>query len=73
VKGLDLLGHDRIVEGTALLARAFQHEMGHLERRLFLDCPGGIQRELIVRRIGKLTGSSTSPASVVSGSSSPSA
>jgi peptide deformylase len=55
LKGLDLEGRERIVEGTGLLARAFQHEMDHLEGRLFLDRLRGIQRELIVRRIKKLT------------------
>jgi peptide deformylase len=55
VKGLDLEGQERIVEGTGLLARAFQHEMDHLEGRVFLDRLRGIQRDLIVRRIKKLT------------------
>jgi peptide deformylase len=54
VKGLDLDGHERIVEGTGLLARAFQHEMDHLEGRVFVDRLVGIQRDLIVRRIRKL-------------------
>ena len=55
LKGLDLDGHEHIVEGSGLLARAFQHEMDHLEGRLFLDRLRGIQRDLIVRRIRKLT------------------
>jgi len=55
LKGLDLEGQERIVEGTGLLARAFQHEMDHLDGRVFLDRLRGIQRDLIVRRIKKLT------------------
>jgi peptide deformylase len=55
LKGLDLDGHEHIVEGSGLLARAFQHEMDHLDGRLFLDRLRGIQRDLIVRRIRKLT------------------
>ena len=55
LKGLDLEGQERIVEGTGLLARAFQHEMDHLDGRVFLDRLRGIQRDLIVRRIRKLT------------------
>lgn len=55
VKGLDLDGRERIVEGTGLLARAFQHEMDHLAGRIFVDRLRGIQRDLIVRRIRKLT------------------
>jgi len=55
IKGLDLEGQERIVEGSGLLARAFQHEMDHLDGRVFLDRLRGIQRDLIVRRIRKLT------------------
>ena len=55
VRGLDRDGHERIVEGTDLLARAFQHEMDHLDGMLFLDRVRGIKRDLIVKKIRKLT------------------
>ncbi len=55
VKGIDLNGEERTVEGKGLLARAFQHEMDHLEGRVFLDRLRGIKRELIVRKIHKLS------------------
>lgn len=55
VKGLDLKGNERTIEGKGLLARAFQHEMDHLEGRVFLDRLRGIKRELIVRKIHKLS------------------
>ena len=55
VKGIDLDGRERAVEGTGLLARAFQHEMDHLDGRIFVDRLRGIQRDLIVRRIRKLS------------------
>ena len=48
-------GTEREVEGTGLLARAFQHEMDHLDGRLFIDHLRGIRRDLIVRRIRKLS------------------
>jgi peptide deformylase len=54
VKGLDLDGNEQVVEGTELLARAFQHEMDHLDGRVFVDRLRGIQRDIIVRRIKKL-------------------
>jgi peptide deformylase len=54
VRGLDLDGRERAIEGTGLLARAFQHEMDHLDGRIFVDRLRGIQRDLIVRRIRKL-------------------
>ena len=55
VKGLDRTGHEHQREGTGLLARAFQHEMDHLDGRLFIDHLRGIKRDVIVRRIRKLT------------------
>ena len=54
VKGLDLNGNEQVIEGTELLARAFQHEMDHLDGRIFVDRLRGIQRDVIVRRIKKL-------------------
>ena len=55
VKGLDRHGQEVIVEGKELLARAFQHEMDHLDGMLFLDRVRGIKRDLIVKKIRKLT------------------
>ena len=42
------------VEGKGLLARAFQHEVDHLEGLLFVDRLRGIKRDLIVRKVKKL-------------------
>jgi peptide deformylase len=55
IKGLDRRGQPIEVEGSGLLARAFQHEMDHLDGTLFVDRLRGIKRDLIVKRIRKLT------------------
>jgi peptide deformylase len=55
VKGLSRDGREHEREGTELLARAFQHEMDHLDGRLFIDHLRGLKRDMIVRRIRKLT------------------
>ena len=55
VKGLDRSGAEYQREGEGLLARAFQHEMDHLDGTLFVDRLRGIKRDLIVKRIRKLT------------------
>jgi len=55
VKGLDRAGNEQQREGIGLLARAFQHEIDHLDGTLFVDRLRGIKRDLIVRRIKKLT------------------
>ena len=52
--GLDREGNERTIEGTGRLARAFQHEIDHLDGTLFVDRLRGIKRDLIVRRIQKL-------------------
>jgi peptide deformylase len=54
VRGLDRYGNEQVVEGRGLLARAFQHEMDHLEGTVFIDRLRGIKREMMVRRIQKL-------------------
>ena len=54
VSGLDRNGRTQKIEGEGLLARAFQHEMDHLNGTLFVDRLRGIKRELIMRRIAKL-------------------
>ncbi len=55
VKGLDRHGTEQRFEGTGLLARAFQHEIDHLDGMLFVDRLRGIKRDMIVRRIKKLS------------------
>jgi peptide deformylase len=55
VRGLERDGTERVTEATELLARAFQHEIDHLEGRLFVDHLRGIKRELIMRRLRKLS------------------
>jgi peptide deformylase len=54
VKGLDRRGDEQRVEGSDLLARALQHEMDHLDGRLFVDRLRGLKRQMIVRKIHKL-------------------
>ncbi len=54
VRGWDRGGETRTVEGTGLLARALQHEMDHLDGKLFIERLRGIKRDLIVRRVRKL-------------------
>ena len=54
VKGLNRHGEEQVVEASGLLARAFQHEMDHLDGCVFVDRLRGLQKDLIVRRIKKL-------------------
>lgn len=54
IRGLDLDGKEIVVEGSDLLARAFCHEMDHLDGKFFLDHLSFIKRDMIKRRIKKL-------------------
>ena len=53
--GANRYGEEQTIEATGLLARAFQHEMDHLDGTLFVDRLRGLQKDLIVRRIKKLS------------------
>jgi peptide deformylase len=54
IKALDRAGKEYTVEGRELLARAFQHEMDHLNGMVFVDRLRGIKKDMIVRKIHKL-------------------
>jgi peptide deformylase len=55
VEGLNRHGEKYRLEGTGLLARALQHEVDHLNSCLFVDRLRGISRDLILRKIKKLS------------------
>jgi peptide deformylase len=54
VRALDLNGKEITVEGKDLLARAFCHEMDHLNGVFFLEHLSFIKRDMIKRKIRKL-------------------
>jgi peptide deformylase len=53
VKGLDLEGKERIYTGTELLARAFCHEIDHIDGLLFVDRLSPLKRDLLKRKLRK--------------------
>jgi peptide deformylase len=54
VRAQNLQGEWFELEGTELLARAFQHEIDHLDGILFLWRLSALKRDLILRKIRKL-------------------
>jgi peptide deformylase len=54
LKGFDREGREQVIEGRELLARAFQHEMDHLDGTVFVDRLRGIKKDLILRKIQKM-------------------
>jgi peptide deformylase len=54
VKGLDKNGKEIEIEAEGLLARAFQHEIDHLEGILLIDRISPLKRELFRRKYKKI-------------------
>jgi peptide deformylase len=53
VRGLDPQGQERTYEGTELLARAFCHEIDHIDGLLFVDRLSPLKRDLLRRKLRK--------------------
>jgi peptide deformylase len=53
VRGLDPSGEAKTYTGTGLLARAFSHEIDHIEGRLFVDRLSPLKRDLLKRKLRK--------------------
>ena len=53
VRGLDLEGREQTWHAEGLLAIAFQHEIDHLDGRLFVDHLSPLKRDLFQRRARK--------------------
>ena len=53
VKGLNEKGEEVVVDAEGLLARAFQHELDHLNGILIIDKVSRIKRELLTNKLRK--------------------
>jgi peptide deformylase len=53
VKGLDPEGQERVLAGTELLARAFSHEIDHVDGLVFVDRLSPLKRDLLKRKLRK--------------------
>jgi len=54
VRGMDREGREITVEGEGLLAKLLQHEMDHLDGKLFIDRISSLKRNIFLRRLKKL-------------------
>lgn len=54
VRAQNLKGEWFEIEGEELLARAFQHEIDHLDGVLFIDRLSRLKRDLLIRKIKKM-------------------
>jgi len=61
VRGLDRDGNPVVLEADGLLAVCIQHEMDHLEGKLFVDYLSPLKRQLARKKVKKEQRSRTSP------------
>ena len=62
VSALDEKGNDVKIEAEGLLSVALQHEIDHLDGKLFIDRISRLKRDLYVRRRKKMLRNGTEPA-----------
>ena len=55
VRATGLDGQEFVVEGEGLYARAMQHEIDHLNNRLLIDFVGPVKRQMIKRKMERMT------------------
>jgi peptide deformylase len=55
VRATGLDGVEFVVEGEGLYARAIQHENDHLENKLLIDYVGPVKRQMIKRKMQRMT------------------
>jgi len=55
VRYLDLDGKEQLIEAENFFARALQHEFDHLENRLLFDHAGAIKKQMIKRKLDRMT------------------
>ena len=60
VRGLDLEGREKVLTATENLARAFCHEIDHIEGRLFIDNLTPLKKTLIKKKLKKQQASGSS-------------
>ena len=55
MRALDIDGNEVIIEAEHFFARALQHEYDHLENKLLFDHAGAIKRQMIKRKLDRMT------------------
>ena len=55
VRATGLDGNEFVAEGEGLYARAMQHENDHLINKLLIDYVGPLKRQMIKRKMEKMT------------------
>ena len=58
----DRLGREQILKADGLLATCLQHEIDHLDGKLFIDHISRLKREMVVRKFTKMARQSARPA-----------
>jgi peptide deformylase len=62
VEYVDRDGRQQVIEATGLLSTCLQHEIDHLDGKLFIDHLSRLKREMVVRKFTKIARQSGKPA-----------
>jgi len=54
VKFLDRDGKEHIIEATGLLSTVVQHEVDHLDGKLFVDHISKLKRDMVIKKFTKI-------------------
>ena len=54
VKYLDRSGQEQIIEATGLLSTCLQHEIDHLNGKLFIDLMSKLKRDMVIKKFTKI-------------------
>ncbi len=63
VEYLDRTGAERTIEAKGILATCLQHEIDHLEGRLFIDYLSKLKRDMVIKKFTKIARQDTKPSS----------
>jgi peptide deformylase len=55
VRGIDLKGNEKIIEAEGILARAFCHEIDHINGKLIIDHFSALKKKLARKKLKKLS------------------
>ena len=62
---LDRQGKQQVMDADGLMATCLQHEIDHLDGRLFIDHISRLKRDMVVKKFSKIAKQGTKPGRMV--------
>ena len=61
VSYLDRDGHEQLLQADGILSTCLQHEIDHLDGKLFIDLLSRLKRDMVIKKFTKLAKQSGKP------------